>query len=233
MNRGLVARWSLFNSNIFDRAALPQTPADSPIIVTLNCAPLDDGGAGVCCSSWTPDYLSAIVDSLQAAGLWDDVVPLVAEFRAVCPVLVAASDAGVTNLKACSGCGWACGDYPEERTTPGDRWIHARCLRTTHLAASASWIRLNHAKCPASAVRLGYDNSDVGNYCPDATRAALEVQAPPYIAHGCLNLNALHPGHDAYLGGALLAVNVAVWAAALVRKFGSEPPADLDAVRAS
>ena len=78
--------------------------ADTPLLVTLNCAPVDDGGSGVCASAWTPDYASAVVETLTAHGMWPPgLVPLVVEFRAVCPVLLAASLSGVAHVRGRAG----------------------------------------------------------------------------------------------------------------------------------
>lgn len=64
----------------------------SPVLLTLNCAPVDDGSA--CCSApgaplWTPDYLTSILSALMEAHMWPtDVVPLCIEYvyirRVVC-----------------------------------------------------------------------------------------------------------------------------------------------------
>mgnify|MGYP003314445763 CR=1 FL=1 len=98
--------------------------------------------------------------------LWPrDLTPLVVELRAVCPALVAASDAGLARVDCnCSGAGWACGDYPECATAALERRTHARCLRTTHAAATACWVRLDHARVPALAARRNYDEAPTHAY---------------------------------------------------------------------
>ena len=89
--RAVVARWQLYNSNLF-----PGCPTEgieeSPVSITLNCAPPPDD---CCCEeaprwaarpsatpsadaavppAWTPDYLSAIRDALIAEGVWPGAV---------------------------------------------------------------------------------------------------------------------------------------------------------------
>ena len=68
LRRSLVATWSLYNSNLFNAAALRRDAgreaADTPVLVTLNCAPVDDGGSNISASSWTPDYARLSVDGV-------------------------------------------------------------------------------------------------------------------------------------------------------------------------
>ena len=119
LRRSLVATWSLYNSNLFNAAALRRDAgrdaADTPVLVTLNCAPVDDGGSNISASSWTPDYapqcrwrdggkarrareltqVTTIVDALAAHGLWPrDLTPLVVELRAVCRALAGRLERG-------------------------------------------------------------------------------------------------------------------------------------------
>ena len=59
VSRDLCARWSLYNSNLFPHewSEHGARAEDSPVLLTLNCAPVDDGSA--CCKIagaplWTP-----------------------------------------------------------------------------------------------------------------------------------------------------------------------------------
>ena len=233
LRRSLVATWSLYNSNLFNAAALRRDAgrdaADTPVLVTLNCAPVDDGGSNISASSWTPDYVTTIVDALAAHGLWPrDLTPLVVELRAVCPALVAASDAGLARVDCtCAGAGWACGDYPECATAALERRTHARCLRTTHAAATACWVRLDHARVPALAARRNYDEAPTHAYTGGGgLRAEAAARASPYVSDGCVRVGGFHPGHDAYCQGRYLADNIASWALAglLVQVHGRHRP---------
>ena len=233
LRRSLVAAWSLYNSNIFNAAALRRDAgsdaADTPVLVTLNCAPVDDGGSNISASSWTPDYVSTIVDVLAAHALWPrDLTPLVVELRAVCPALVAASDAGLAKVDCtCVGAGWACDDYPECATAALERFTHARCLRTTHAAATARWVRLDHARVPALAARRDYDDAPTHAYSGGGgLRAEDAARASPYVSDGRVRVGGFHPGHDAYRGGEYLADNIASWALVglLVQAHGRQLP---------
>ena len=118
----------------------------------------------------------------------------------MCPALVAASDAGLARVDCnCSGAGWACGDYPECATAALERRTHARCLRTTHAAATACWVRLDHARVPALAARRNYDEAPTHAYTGGGgLRAEAAARASPYVSDGCVRVGGFHPGHDAY-----------------------------------
>ena len=92
--RAVVARWQLYNSNLFDAHGnlFPGCPTEgieeSPVSITLNCAPPPDADTCTCEEAprlaprpdaavppaWTPDYLSAIRDALIAEGVWPGAV---------------------------------------------------------------------------------------------------------------------------------------------------------------
>ena len=93
--RAVVARWQLYNSNLFDAHGnlFPGCPTEgieeSPVSITLNCAPPPDADTCRCEEAprlaprpsdvavppaWTPDYLSAIRDALIAEGVWPGAV---------------------------------------------------------------------------------------------------------------------------------------------------------------
>ena len=99
--RAVVARWQLYNSNLF-----PGCPTEgieeSPVSITLNCAPPPDNcrceevprwaarpsADATVPPAWTPDYLSAIRDALIAEGVWPGAVtPLCLECARHAPAL--------------------------------------------------------------------------------------------------------------------------------------------------
>lgn len=107
----------------------PPPIEESPVSITLNCAPPpeesqacvcpEDGSPASMPPTWTPDYVTAILDALTAEGLWPSgVVPLVVEYRCVCPALLAYSETldSMEGAKAkappfafADGCGLGCG----------------------------------------------------------------------------------------------------------------------------
>ena len=170
----LIARWQLYNSNLFGREWAERTlgrPTElSPVSLTLNCAPVDDGSACVMAPGaplWTPDYLTAIIDVLLAAGLWpSDVVPLCVEYRTCCPLLIALSqpdapesldainEAGkAVGAGPTSAFGWHCGSWAEAHTKMADRALWGSYASVVHGAATASWIRVMHSRCPTALGR--------------------------------------------------------------------------------
>ena len=128
----IAARWELYNSNLFPAHWSMDAPPpieESPVSITLNCAPPpeesqacvcpEDGSPASMPPTWTPDYVTAILDALTAEGLWPSgVVPLVVEYRCVCPALLAYSETldSMEGAKAkappfafADGCGLGCG----------------------------------------------------------------------------------------------------------------------------
>jgi hypothetical protein len=239
----VAERWELYNSNLFGREAIGNVE-ESPVSVTLNCAP-PPRDACLCDSPrvdenvtvpprWTPDYLSAIVDALILEGFWPaHITPLCLEFRAVCPALLVLSDrdklrpAGSCDALGCASAnnnsmhGLLCGHFPEAATSPKNRSLLGGHLGIVHAAASASWLRLLHARAPASLGAAHYDHtaSAVATGCGAATAGYVEAaaflsEAPEVDGLGsvrALCIAAHHPGRDRYLAGQLLEENIRSW----------------------
>ena len=100
-------------------------------------------------------------------------------------------------------------------------------MRTTHAAATACWVRLDHARVPALAARRNYDEAPTHAYTGGGgLRAEAAARASPYVSDGCVRVGGFHPGHDAYCQGRYLADNIASWALAglLVQAHGRQRP---------
>ena len=95
------------------------------------------------------------------------------------------------------------------------------------MAATACWVRLDHARVPALAARRNYDEAPTHAYTGGGgLRADAAARASPYISDGCVRVGGFHPGHDAYCQGRYLADNIASWALAglLVQTHGRQRP---------
>jgi hypothetical protein len=239
----VAERWELYNANLFSSEAIGNVE-ESPVSVTLNCAP-PPHDACLCIfpraaedltipSRWTPDYLSAIVDALIVEGLWPaHITPLCLEYRAVCPALLALSDRD--KLRPSVGCdalgcasangsksmhGLLCGHFPEAATSSKNRSVLGGHLGAVHAAASASWLRLLHARASASLGAAQYDHT-ANAVATGCGTAAGYVEAPAFLseapeADGLGSVRALciaahHPGRDRYLAGQLLEENLRSW----------------------
>jgi len=95
VKQSLLDRWTVCSSNVFGEQQANAVKESSPVMITLNCSPVDDGSK--CCHDagiplWTPDYLQAIMEVLSEEHAWPpQVTPLVVEYRVCCPLLVALS----------------------------------------------------------------------------------------------------------------------------------------------
>lgn len=131
---------------------------DSPVICTLNCAPVDDGSACLAAASgapqWTPDYLTELLSVLVEEGYFPpDVVPLVLEFRPICPLSVALTTHNTTldeisRGRSCASAymGWHCGSYAESNTSKADRELWGSYSALAHGSATKSWICVAQSK---------------------------------------------------------------------------------------
>ena len=169
----LSARWQLYNSNLFPgKAGAHSRCENSPVVMTLNCAPVDDGSH--CCRNghgplWTPDYLTNIVTVLKDDGYFPpSVVPLCLEYRSVCPLCVALTvhdnvsldDINSQGRGPSSFLGWHCGSYGEQHTTSEDRALFGAFASVVHGSATMSWVHVAHAKSIATLARLDHNATD-------------------------------------------------------------------------
>jgi len=197
---------------------------------------------------WTPDYLQAIIEVLREEDLWPkQVTPLCVEYRSCCPLLVALSIPGAPEsldmvneggLGPSSMLGWHCGSYAETHTSKEDRALFGSYSSVVHGAATASWLRILHAKGPATLGSKDFIANDpavalreftpisehesniwVSNMGLDGTpcdtkhfnKDDFHLGQHPTGKRHAVYFDAVHPGRDIYLYGAALQRNVRTW----------------------
>ncbi|KAG8457815.1 hypothetical protein KFE25_005084 [Diacronema lutheri] len=240
----LISGWSLADTHFWE--LLSPARFESPVLATLNCAP------GYCCASaaladaddhgatrsdmrpdgdcrWTQEYIPTIITALLERDAWPDgIVPLITDFRCVCPVLVAQSFGARGAALGQLGCG----DFAEADTNShNDRMLYGRFTRVLHESTRA-WLRVAHARPAAALARAKYEPRALmlvaaarharlaGEPSLDDDDDELARQLDePFCATSPTGVNfvcirAHHPGHDAYKHGCLLKANVAAWALA-------------------
>ncbi|KAJ1635566.1 hypothetical protein T492DRAFT_863221 [Pavlovales sp. CCMP2436] len=216
-----VRAWSVANTHFWQCDAAGRF--DSPVLLIFNCAPgycADDGDAvsDLICR-WTPEVVPAIVDQLLTHGAWPaGVLPLVSNFRCICPALVSRSF--WPNAVAGDGTLGRCGNFAEGESTPDDRQLYGQFTRVLH-GSTRAWLRIAHARPSRVLIRAGYG----GGVGSAAGVDGLAFAAPAgSTGRAFIGLSVHHPGHDAHLHGALLRDNVRAWAAAgtILLRFGEE-----------
>ena len=209
---------------------------------SLSCVP----SAGI--PLWTPDYLQAIIEVLRDDNSWPtQVTPLCIEYRTCCPLLIALSLPGapesldVVNEGGkgpSSMLGWHCGSYAETHTNKEDRALWGSYSSVVHGAATASWLRILHAKSPATLGTHDFVAEDPAVACrtfqPDSSEESnmwisnmgldgtpcdtkhyeqkdFHLGQHPAGKRLALYFDAVHPGRDIYLYGAALQRNIRTW----------------------
>lgn len=192
--------------------------------------------------------MQAIIEVLRENNAWpQEVVPLCIEYRSCCPLLIALSIPGapasldVVNEGGkgpSSMLGWHCGSYAEAHTEKKDRALFGSFSSVVHGAATASWLRILHAKSPAAlgtkdfiaedpavARRQFHPTSEkesniwISNMGLDGTPCDPMLYNPEDFHLGqhptgkrlALYFDAIHPGRDIYLYGAGLERNLRTW----------------------
>jgi len=134
--------------------------------------------------------------------------------------------------------GWHCGSYAEAHTSAPDRALWGSYSAVVHGAATASWIRILHAKAPATLGFKDFVSEDPAvshkAFTPDSNEKSniwisnmgldgtpcekthfdpteFHLSQYPSGTRLAIYFDAVHPGRDIYLFGAALKRNIRTW----------------------